>query len=326
MKTAKARIKRLVASRAGWRLVRPLRPDGCLVLAYHRIVRDGDPFPGVRLDDFRAQMRWVRANCRPTSQAGIIDGSAFQRSDRPCVLVTFDDGYLDYVSNAYPVLRELEIPALNFLSTQAVDDGTPFWWDVLEVSVRVSPLRAATAPWPGGQLFQLDPAGRRAFLRSCKGRLKAVSENEKSHELARIQAALHVDSAAVECGRQVLTWADARATLDITTYGGHTHTHVLVSRVDRDRLEREIETCAARIAAEIGQRPLTFAYPNGDVTDDAPTILRAAGFRAAFTMMEGFNTRATDSLLLRRVAGPRTVEELAWVVGGLARFADGGRT
>ena len=47
----------------------------------------------------------------------------------------------------------------------------------------------------------------------------------------------------------MLTWDEVRATLDLTRYGGHSHTHPILSRLDRADAEREIRTCRDRDSA-----------------------------------------------------------------------------
>ena len=319
-------LKRWLATPTGWRLTRPIRRSDCLVLTYHRIAAEGDRFPGLPASVFREQMTWVKEHCRVIGPGDLLDGSAFDRSDRIPVLVTFDDGYRDYVTVAYPVLKALRIRAINFLSTDYIDSGRPFWWDVLFAAVGASTVDQVAPAWADGRRFQFDPAGRAAFLRACKRRLKDIPEDLKIRELSDLQELLRVDAAAIDHGRQTLTWDEARATMDLTTYGGHTHTHVIVSRVDQPRLQQEVDTCTARLTAELGQRPITFAYPNGDMTAGARAALARAGYRLAFTMQEGFNTAAADTLALNRVAAPRTVAELAWLAGGFARFSPDVRT
>lgn len=315
-------LKRWLASPAGWRLTRPLRKSDCLVLTYHRIAAPGDPFPGLPAAAFREQMHWLKSHCRVIEPEHLLDGSAFERTDKVPVLVTFDDGYRDYVTTAYPVLRQLGIRAINFVSTAFIDSGDPFWWDALFAAVRSTTLDAVSPRWAGGRRFDMDAEGRLEFLRACKRRVKEVPEDLKTRELAELQDLLRVDAREIGAERQTMTWSEVRATQDWTLYGGHTHTHVIVSRVDATRLQQEVDTCTARLAAELGQRPLTFAYPNGDTTAEARGALARAGYRLAFTMQEGFNTADVDRLALNRVAAPRTVADLAWLAGGFARFTD----
>ena len=45
------------------------------------------------------------------------------------IVVTFDDGYLDVLQNAVPILERYQIPATIFVVTGNL--GEPFWWDRL---------------------------------------------------------------------------------------------------------------------------------------------------------------------------------------------------
>ena len=61
-------LKRLAklafASPLGWRFAGPvLRAPGVIVLMYHRINGADRSLPGLPVEDFAAQMRWLRDNC-----------------------------------------------------------------------------------------------------------------------------------------------------------------------------------------------------------------------------------------------------------------------
>ncbi len=310
-----ARVKRALtrqlASPAAWSVVsRFLRPT-CVVLAYHRIGRAGDPYPHVEVETFRAQMRWLRRHCtildarslRPAVERGALD--------RTSVLVTFDDGYRDYYEEAYPILREFGIPAINFLPTHFIDNGGIFWWDAINLAVQRTRVPRVTLPW-ATDAIELDERGRRILARQCKDRLKGVSHDDVPAELDAILARLEIDVRELDSERHVMTWDQVRKTMDLTTYGGHLHTHPLVSRVGLERLDQEIRTCKERIAAETGAAPLTFAYPDGDVIAPAKPLLKKHGFELAFTIREGIVDRRTDWLDILRYPGPPTLGRLAW--------------
>jgi peptidoglycan/xylan/chitin deacetylase (PgdA/CDA1 family) len=312
---ASARVKRALtrqlASPAAWSLVSRLLRPTCVVLAYHRIGRAGDPYPHVEVDTFRAQMRWLRRHCtildaqslRPAVERGTLD--------RASVLVTFDDGYRDYYEEAYPILKEFGIPALNFLPTHFIDNGGIFWWDAINLAVRLTRVPRVTLPW-STEPIELDDRGRRILGRQCKDRLKGVAHDDLLAELDAILARLEIDVRELDSGRHVMTWDQVRETMDLTTYGGHLHTHPLVSRVGLERLDQEIRTCKERIAAETGVAPLTFAYPDGDVIAPAKPLLRKHGFELAFTIREGIVDANTDWLDILRYPGPPTLGRLAW--------------
>lgn len=64
--------------------------------------------------------------------------------------VTFDDGYRDVYTNAFPLLQEFGIPATVFLTIQFLDDPQLPWWDRLARAVaRLRNCSAAVSPADG---------------------------------------------------------------------------------------------------------------------------------------------------------------------------------
>jgi peptidoglycan/xylan/chitin deacetylase (PgdA/CDA1 family) len=131
---------------------------------------------------------------------------------------------------------------------------------------------------------------------------------------------LGVAGREAEMERQMLNWSEVRATLGLTRYGGHTHTHPIMSQLEASELEREVSVCRDRILEEVGVAPRYFAYPNGravDFTDESKMVLRRYGFDLAFTTIEGVNSQDTDPMALRRIpTGAATLGDFAWLVSG----------
>jgi peptidoglycan/xylan/chitin deacetylase (PgdA/CDA1 family) len=299
------------ATSAAWPLVSRVLGPVTVVLAYHRIGDPGDPYPHVTASVFRQQMAWIRAHCDPIGPADLVAAVSNRRTRRPRVLVTFDDGYRDYFERAYPILEEFEIPAVNFLPTRFIDEGGIFWWDALNLAGRDTRRSAMTLPW-SGEMISLDAAGRRRMVRAVKDHIKRIDDQAKDMVLADVLDRLGLDVETLSAERHVMTWDHVRATMPLTTYGGHSHTHPLASRIEPERLEDEVRICRDRIEQETGVRPTTFAYPDGDVIEAAKQILTRHGFTLAFSIYEGVVTRDADWLEVRRYPGPPTVGGLAW--------------
>jgi peptidoglycan/xylan/chitin deacetylase (PgdA/CDA1 family) len=118
--------------------------------------------------------------------------------------------------------------------------------------------------------------------------------------------------------RQMLTWDEVRETLHLITYGGHTHSHPIMSQVTVEELEWEIRICKERITAETGQSPRYFAYPNGcreDFNALCERLLQKHGFELAYSTIEGINNADVNRMQLRRVpTHVSTTADLAWLV------------
>ena len=314
----KRALRAALATPSGWRASAPLRGNPCIVLTYHRVGPSTYRFPHLDLGVFRAQMQWIRANCEPIAPEQLA-AAADGRRPRPHVLVTFDDGYRDFYEHAMPILHDLRIPAVNFLSTAFVDGRELFWWDVVHVAVHASRRRHLTLPWAPSAPIDVDRVGRDRVIRTCKSYLVELSPEALEERLSQLVEALGVNPDALVPERQVMTWGEVRAARGLATFGGHTHTHVRVTRASDERVASEIETCKTRLHAELGGAPALFAYPIGDYTPFAKAVLSRLGFRMAFTTYDGDADRCGDWLAIGRISSPGSVGELAWRLASFGR-------
>lgn len=145
----KTAVKGMLATPAGWGLLGLARSPATVVLTYHRVGAKTDLFPGLDIRLFCEQMLWLRQRCRIIGPDQLCDSVTRPRPDRLSVLLTFDDGYRGYHDHVYPVLRELGLPALVFLSTAYVDDERRlFEWDALWLALQRT-RRGAHSPAVG---------------------------------------------------------------------------------------------------------------------------------------------------------------------------------
>ena len=112
------------------------RSDGALgILLYHRVAEvDGGvepPTMNVAPARFRGQVeRLLDAGYR-FLPVGEVVGHALAGEPLPARLavLTFDDGYLNFYLNVWPVLAELAVPATVFVTTAYLDSPAPFPFD-----------------------------------------------------------------------------------------------------------------------------------------------------------------------------------------------------
>jgi peptidoglycan/xylan/chitin deacetylase (PgdA/CDA1 family) len=270
---------------------------------------------------FAAQMRWLREHCEPIGPDTLIERAHEPHRAKPAVLVTFDDGYRDYHDQAYPVLKELRIPALVFLATSFMDRGGMLWTDELQWAALCTRGDRVRLPWPNGRTVALPDAMARAELGAeARAYLKTLPDAARRAALAALLAELGVPPARE---RLMLNWDEVRRTMDITHFGGHTHTHPILSRLPLDQAEAEIRTCRDRIAAETGHAPTTFAYPNGrpeDYTVETQQILRRNGFSLGFSTIRGIAGPSSDWMAVRRLPGDADdIPDFVWLSAGLSR-------
>jgi peptidoglycan/xylan/chitin deacetylase (PgdA/CDA1 family) len=87
------------------------------ILYYHRVAEDIQPGQGVTPMVFRTQIEYLRR--RKYQSVGFEDLADFFRSGRPlpdkATIITFDDGYLDTFTQAYPILKTAGFTATIFM-------------------------------------------------------------------------------------------------------------------------------------------------------------------------------------------------------------------
>lgn len=315
-------MKRVVKKALGvspfWELSGMFRPGGCAVLTYHRIGANAHGFKHISADTFRSQLQWLRQHCSIVSPSDFRSACARGDRVRPGVLVTFDDGYRDYHDVAYPILRDLGIPAVNFVVTHFAGrpDGL-FWWDQVDLATWSSTRQHVELFWREGRRQALDAAGREWVRMDVRRYIWSRPDAEREPTVDAFCDALGVRRSDLRIERQLMTWDEIRGVAPLTTIGGHTHTHPLMSRVDDERLRSEISTCRDEITAQVA-RPTTFAYPAGAMSDAAKRILREEGFETAFSSARGFNDARTDWMAARRFNAPPDVRQLAYLLSGIA--------
>lgn len=105
------------------------------ILMYHRIAETG---AGVRRPSWNVTPRRFREQLESLLAKGyqvwplqrIIDYSANAKElPEKVTAITFDDGYENVFLDAWPVLRELEVPATIFVVTGCIGSGQPFPFD-----------------------------------------------------------------------------------------------------------------------------------------------------------------------------------------------------
>ena len=272
---------------------RPARAhaDGAAaVLLYHRVAEVATDPHGlcVPVDTFRAHMEHLAAEYRVLPLEMLADGLAEGRVPPRAVALTFDDGYLDNVTTASPILVELGLPATFFLTSAGLDGQTEFWWDALER------IFLAGHPTPPTLSLTLDSRAVTLPTRMATERRAAHdavyptllgAEPETRDELLANLFAWCGAPAALPSARRPMNAAEARRLIARAGHavGAHGVNHLALPRLTPEARRRELVECRTRLEALFSRRVTSLAYPFGDVSDAAVADARACGFDVAVT-------------------------------------------
>jgi peptidoglycan/xylan/chitin deacetylase (PgdA/CDA1 family) len=274
------------------------------ILFYHRVNDDVKAIcDTVPVRTFAVQMELLKAHFRVLPLLDLIDAS--ERDDVPpnAVAVTFDDGYRDNYQNAFPVLRALGLPATIFVTTGAVGSRSLLWHDRFFDAFAQS--RVSSVSFEGERLPLRTLAEKRAAVGVCGKQLRTYDPQRRIDELRRLVGELEVPEPDPDRWRK-LDWDEILEMAGAgISFGAHTVTHPVLTRVTREEAAAEIVDSREVLENQIGSRVTLFAYPNGahgDFNESIKQVLREAGFRCAVTTVPGVNDTATDPFELRREA------------------------
>ncbi|MCK5127029.1 MAG: polysaccharide deacetylase family protein [candidate division Zixibacteria bacterium] len=298
-----------------WLLFRKANRRRLLILMYHGVVpEDINIWTQVPAIEFDRQMKYISEKYNVVSledAVGMISGEK-SMPDYPAV-ITFDDGFNNNKTYAYPILKKYNLPATIFLSTSIIDETNDYqgllWPDYITCLFRSTRKSNIDLSDIGMTKFMLDSDNAKdmAIDEIC-GNLKKLSNNDKLEVINKITECAEVDKLVDSCQLyKGLGWDDVQE-MDVeglVNFGAHTVTHPILSKINNDEVEKEILDSQQIIGQRLGKRITTFAYPNGkkqDYNDFAKQIV-SENFICSPSTSEGLVNIGDDLYELKRV-GP----------------------
>jgi peptidoglycan/xylan/chitin deacetylase (PgdA/CDA1 family) len=277
---------------------------GALILGYHRVadVTHDEYEVCVTPKHFAEQMEALSKFAQPISLGELVHYLKAGSVPSKAVSVTFDDGYVDNLYEAKPVLERYAIPATVFVCTGYA--GREFWWDELERLVMSSraELGALRLEVDGNEFIWNQPkvspeAGvdvRRRFRQALYYFLLALGVEEQRQAINTIHG--WADVSSNDLNARAMTHDELLQLADdgLIEIGAHTRHHPMLPRLTLERQREEIVASKNDLEELLGIRVDGFAYPNGRATDDAKRIVQDAGFAFACTSLHDVVRPASD--------------------------------
>ena len=226
---------------------------GALILVYHRIGDSKGALDEISVspENFAEHLQELRTYTHPIRLSELVqhlkEGSLPDKS----IALTFDDGYVDNLYNAKPLLEKYEIPATVFMCTGYM--GREFWWDELERLVTGSQtdlhrlhLKA------GGKQFEWykatmspeegKPALRQKFCRALYQFLLSLDVGDQNQAMDVIRRWSEVSSPGIAPIRAMSAEELVRLVDGgLIELGAHTSHHPMLPQLSFERQKEEIQ-------------------------------------------------------------------------------------
>jgi peptidoglycan/xylan/chitin deacetylase (PgdA/CDA1 family) len=284
------------------------RRRNCQILTYHRINDDGDRFfPAISVKAFEQQMR-VLADCFtfcPLDE--LIERIKCDDLPENAVAVTFDDGYCDNYTTAFPILKRYSVPATIFLATDVIGTARQLWHDEVFAAFRETRVPKLLDIGLGNKTLDLTSLPRKLQAQTeILQYLWSLDRVAREMAISRLQKALDVEKTRQGTGRLMLTWEEVSEMYRRGIhFGAHTGSHPALSKLGPEDAREEIRRSKSTIEVVLNAPVNTFAYPSGrhgDFTETTKALIEEAGFDCALTTIFGNNEPGMDLYEMRRIA------------------------
>ncbi len=267
------------------------------ILYYHRIndIQNDRHLLCVTPENFEQQLKFLKHNYNI-----LRFEEDWSQTDRDSIVITFDDGYMDNLTHALPILEGENIPATVFVSTGNMEKNCELWWDELETVLFTGDI------FPKELRLKDDTYGCRWDTATYKQRencYKAlhymmknwITVDERETWLEQLWKWRSMEK-MLEPTHLTLT-KDACRKLAMSKYitvGAHTVNHPALAKLPYKQQENEIIDSIRDLEKLLGNEIDMFSYPFGSLGNDfdkeTEEICKKAGIKKAAATTSGLWT------------------------------------
>jgi len=279
------------------------------ILAYHKIENDRYDYlnMSIPVSDFEAQVKYLSKHYHVISLADAVHIiQTTQKIRRNTVVLTFDDGYRDNYTNAFPITKKYNVPMTIFLSVDSINTRQPLWYEIITHLINNTSKREVDLLEYGlGKMTFKNSSDRQEALKKIVGQAKRMQEKQKQNLINYLTQKLADEGINQDLKNQMLSWDEITEMKNNgVIFGAHTMSHPILTRIPLQSAKLEIVNSKQVIEKETGERVSFFAYPNGgpdDFNEEIIQIIKESGFSCACSLISGVVKSDDDLFALKRM-------------------------
>lgn len=267
------------------------QPTG-YIYTFHMVRPKGDyiaPIDELRVSPeyFEAFLREQQERLDFISIDEVPERMVNHRKGKPFGVITFDDGYEDNYTYAYPILNKLGIPFTIYVSVNLVNDHTPIWNYPLIIERIVK--KNGELNINGEHYYCWSQDQKNETFKQLKGLLFSLPYGHLQEEFKRLFVKYLTDDVFLQ---NTLTWEqiEEMAKDPLCTIGSHTMSHCRLTITDTPSLQYELGESKVILEQHIGKPVEHMSYPYGwktDVSAEAIAFAQQAGYKTALRSFGG---------------------------------------
>lgn len=286
-----------------------------VILFYHRFhseTSDNYHLPYMDIRGFKREMRHIKRWYTVTTMDELAKRLAIQEDfTSPSIIITIDDGYLNNYNMAYPALKELDLPAMIYLTTGSIGTNNGLWVDDLRnILARTKGKSICVPEILGNEVLDiLTPSQKGDAMLKLFHAMLHLEHQRKMLTMEKISQILGVNEVYKRNGeRKMLNWDEVmEMSKNNISFGAHTVNHPTLSKMELREAKREIIESKIEIESRIGSKVWHFAIPNGkeeDFNEELKRYCKEIGLKTVASTEPGVVSTQSDPYFLKRINPP----------------------
>jgi len=242
-----------------------------IVLLYHDVV----------MDQFELQMQFIDSKFEFVTIEDVLRCIAENSfPSNPQVLVTFDDGFKSFHSDAFPIIDNNGIPVINYVTSGIID--SEFWISHIDKKLVIPGVLGCG---PTSLKSQEYPMGREVAKKMGFDIFPGMSTSELNE-----------------------VWNHPKVTI-----GAHSVSHPNLPSLSIDESRKEVIQCREDLKEKTGKTANHFAYPFGFCSEREMQLLRDAGYLSGATTTSKWVQSDSTPYSLPRVGTGPAIGSVSWL-------------
>lgn len=272
-------------------------PHNKLILVYHGVVEAPNHAVSVgpiATKQFEQHLKYYKQNFDVVSQDEIFKMYLDDyKPKKKTIAITFDDGYENNYTNAFPLLKKYNFPATMYIISQCLeDDNLITWYDYLDfVKHDIN--------------FNQLQNGKFKGIAELKRQIQTINIEQRKTVFAEIAKQIDIKNYITKHPREHWKLMNAQQLRELSGSGlveiaAHSHNHPNLGEIKIEDAKEEVTKCKQLLEGVIQKEVRSIAFPDGSYTDEVKKICVDAGYKNLLAVDYRCASDANDKTILPR--------------------------